>query len=103
MPLIERKIMVEGEDGKTVVRSYYVNEKPASPYRSKAGNRIDQRNRKASRFLHRKVRRDEKGYIWQMGYNHCVGHYSPGSNYSRFGGSSLNRNNNLKYATSVAG
>lgn len=50
-----------------------------------------QAEQKVRSMSHRAKAPDEKGYTWSMGYNNCVGRYSPGGNYSRFGGSSLNR------------
>src|ERR1700722_14897868 len=102
MPMIEKSIWVEGEDGKGFLKTYYVNEKPASPYAHKDGT-IVQRKVKKFREARKKswgneslgTSRPEKGYSWSMGYNHCVGKYSAGGKYSRFSGSSLNRSTQL--------
>lgn len=51
---------------------------------------------KVRRLGSKRMRRHEKGYTWTMGYNNCVGRYSADGNYSRFGGSSLNRTKQLK-------
>jgi hypothetical protein len=41
--------------------------------------------------LEEKRSRHEKGYVYTMGYGNCVGRYSPGHEFPRFSGSSLNR------------
>jgi hypothetical protein len=89
--------MVEGDYGQTIIRSYYVNEKPPSPYKNPKGTNLERRVEKAKRTYNRKVAPDRKGYTWSMGYNHCVGKYSGGMKYSRFSGSSLNRSTQLSF------
>jgi hypothetical protein len=42
-------------------------------------------------LLARRTQKDQKGYVWTMGYNNCVGRYSQHQEYSLFTGSSLNR------------
>src|ERR1700679_3412019 len=96
MPLIEKHILIEGDYGQTIRKSYYVNEKPANPYAHPDGNRTQRRTKAAKRVYNRKVSVHKKGYTWSMGYNHCVGRYSGDIKYSRFGGSSLNRSPQLK-------
>jgi hypothetical protein len=96
MPLKEKRILVEGPDQETIVRTYYVNEKPPNPY-DRYRNALQARNDKARRFVRRKVGPNEKGYIWRMGYNICAGTYSGGQRQCRWSGSSLNRNQNLRY------
>lgn len=103
MPLIEKKIMVEGPDGKCVIKEYYDYERPANPYLNKEGTR-NQRIVKQMREARKKTWGNEslgtskptKGYTWSIGYNQCVGRYSGDIKYSRFGGSSLNRSPQLK-------
>ena len=79
MPLIEKGILVEGHDGATLVKKYYVQEKPANPYTVKRERDYKAYlwDKKAKCFVRRKVAPDEKGYMWSMGYNHCVGSYAP--------------------------
>src|SRR5579863_953074 len=101
MPLIEKGILIEGSDGETLVRKYYERQKEVNRY-SKAGNLIEERRERVEKYLKRKGTkvtrsREEKGYLWQMGYNHCVGHYSPAHKFSRFRGSSFNRDKTLIY------
>ena len=99
MPLIEKGILVEGHDGATLVKKYYVQEKPANPYTVKRERDYKAYlwDKKAKCFVRRKVAPDEKGYMWSMGYNHCVGSYAPEGRKSRFSGSSLNRDKSLRY------
>jgi hypothetical protein len=102
MPLIEKKILIEGDYGQTIVRSYYVNERQVNPYAPKDGTRAD-RIVKKMRASRQKTWGNAgfstsspgKGYTWSMGYNHCVGKYTGGVKYSRFTGSSLNRSRQL--------
>jgi hypothetical protein len=105
MSQILKKIWVEGPNGETLVREYYVNEPELNPYRKPVsenekgelvgGTPLELRNRKAKRQMARKIRGDELGYTWTMGYNNCVGRYTQGGKYPRFSGSSLNRNRQL--------
>jgi hypothetical protein len=99
MPLIERSFYKEGRDGQTVVQSYYVNEKRKSPYAHPDGTKVERAAKRAAKYLKesKRVTRSahEKGYTHSMGYNQCSARYST-SRYSRFSGSSLNRNPQLK-------
>ena len=99
MPLIEKAILIEGHDGATLVKKYYVQEKPANPYTKKRERDYKAYlwDKKAKCFVRRKVAPDENGYMWSMGYNHCVGSYAPEGRMSRFSGSSLNRDKSLRY------
>lgn len=45
-------------------------------------------------LLARRTQKEQKGYVWTMGYNNCVGRYSQEAEYSLFSGSSLNRSLN---------
>jgi hypothetical protein len=49
------------------------------------------RRRQVREKLAERRSRNEKGYQWSMGYNMCCGRYTGGEEFSRFGGSSLNR------------
>lgn len=42
-------------------------------------------------LMARRTHKEQKGYVWTMGYNNCVGRYSSESEFSLFTGSSLNR------------
>jgi len=103
MPLIERHIYVEGQDGKQEIRTYWRNDKEENPYaRAKAERKQKQQEERREKKIERHKRHwratavREKGYTWSMGYNQCVGRYSGEIKYSRFGGSSLNRSPQLK-------
>jgi hypothetical protein len=91
MPLISNTILVEGPGGEAVTRQYYTTGKPLSPYGNPAKDRRDERYRRVRALMHKKVSRDQPAYTWSMGYNNLVGRYSPGGNYAKFSGSSLNR------------
>jgi hypothetical protein len=102
MPLIERHIYVEGQDGKQILRTYYHNEREETPYGKARAERKEAKREERSKLQiarHQRYWRAtsfrEKGYTWSMGYNQCSGRYSPGNRYSRFGGSSLNRSPQL--------
>jgi hypothetical protein len=95
MPLISKSIWIQDYHGEAVEKQYYVNEKPVNPYKSAAGSAQEIRDRKVRQLGGRKIRPDELPYTWSMGYNNCVGRYSPGKKYPRFSGSSLNRNKQL--------
>jgi hypothetical protein len=97
MSLIRKGILIEGPDGETLVREYYIDEKPRNPYGEARRNAIDERNKKVRSFIHRRTSKHEKAYSCQMGYNHCVAHYSAGRRYCRFAGSSFNRDQNLRH------
>jgi hypothetical protein len=94
MSLITKTIWVEGPDGQQVERTYWEKDGiEINPYRKK---------RKVGKLMQKTARgtaRDGKGYTWSMGYNNLVGRYSPGGEYSRFGGSSLNRKKKPKDET----
>lgn len=103
MPLIEKHIYVEGQDGKQEIRTYWLEERSENPYEKQKEERRQKKmeeRRKKKLDSHQKYWRatyvKEKGYTWSMGYNQCVGRYSQGVKYSRFGGSSLNRSPQLK-------
>ncbi len=97
MPLIEKHVVEEGPDGSRIDRSYYVREKPANPYGDRARSAAARRGAAVRRVVNRRVVPHERGYMWTMGYNHCAGTYSPAGNFSRWSGSSMNRNKNLQY------
>jgi hypothetical protein len=106
MSQILKKIWVEGPNGETLVREYYVNEPGPNHYRpvpvteNEKGEFVGGTARrrvikKIRRTVAKRIRTDELPYTWTMGYNNCVGRYVPGGNYPRFSGSSLNRNKQL--------
>ncbi len=49
------------------------------------------KHRPAAELMRRRTCKNEKGYTYSMGYNMISGRYSPGGDYGRFSGSSLNR------------
>jgi hypothetical protein len=91
MPLITKKIWVEGKDGKQELRTYWERERPVNPYAKEGGTGTQKKKQKVRRMARRKTGPDERGYSWSMGYNNCVGRYTGEVKYSRFTGSSLNR------------
>lgn len=100
MPLIERHILIEGPNGEAVDRIYYDRELAHNPYTVAKKKRND----KIQEILHRPIRenkvhqsKDARSFVCSMGYNHCVRHYSPAGKYSRFSGSSLNRDKKLQH------
>jgi hypothetical protein len=95
MPQILKKIYVEGPGGESILREYYVNERPPNPYKPKEGTRVERWRKKVTKYGGGRTAPDVLGYTWTMGYNNCVGRYSPGGKYARFSGSSLNRNKQL--------
>jgi len=80
-----RYILREGPDGLTIRDEIQLN-----PY-SWAGKINKDPLTPKMRETVRRVSKPEKGYVWTMGYNNCVGRYSGGDPYSLFSGSSLNR------------
>ena len=91
MPLIERHILEEGALGETVIRTYWVREKPANPYKTDRRTVKARTDEKIRSMMRRGVPPEIKPYTWSMGYNNCVGRYTGEQKYSRFTGSSLNR------------
>lgn len=81
MPLTIRKEWIDGPAGERVEREVYEHISPV---------------RKMRQRLNRGTSRDRPAYLWKIGYNHCVGTYSPGGNFAPWHGSSLNRNKMLK-------
>jgi hypothetical protein len=97
MPLIEKGILIEGAEGETIIHKYCVNEKAPNPYSDKWKKAQARRYDKARRAVRKRSAPHEKGHTWTMGYNNLVGMYSDGRRYSRFSGSSLNRDKSLKH------
>jgi hypothetical protein len=100
MPLIRKVILVEGAEGETLEKEYYINERPTNPYaelRKKRDRKIQEVLRRPTVENRAHLAREAPAYTWSMGYNFCVGHYSTGRAYCPFGGSSLNRNKSLRH------
>lgn len=70
---------------------------PALPEKEKLYNKYGKLIPQHRELVARKVGKQEKGYVWTMGYNNVVGRYTGGQEYSLFSGSSLNRS--LKFLT----
>jgi hypothetical protein len=79
MSLKIRKEWVDGPDGEPVEKEFY--------YMETSGSKLRER-------MTRGTPKSPAGYTWSMGYNNCVGRYSPGGSYSRLSGSSINRKKN---------
>lgn len=100
MPLIEKGILIEGPNGETMVRKYYVREQEENPYsriKKRRSEKIGEILRRPTVENKATLSKDGRVFNWSMGYNHCVGYYSPGGQYCPFSGSSLNRDKNLKH------
>lgn len=68
-----------------------------NPYGSRPCNGpASLRGKKIRALMRKRTIRNENAYTWTMGYNNCVGRFSPGGNFGKFSGSSLNRNKQLK-------
>jgi hypothetical protein len=81
MPLIIRKEWTDGPNGERVEKEFFESITPI---------------RKMRQQLSRGTYQETKAYTWTMGYNHCIGTYSSGGRYCKWGGSSLNRNKLLR-------
>ena len=84
-PFLKKYILREGPDGLTIRDEIELN-----PYSIHGKLHKDPCTPKMRETV-RRVSKEEKGYLWTMGYNNCVGRYSGGEDYSLFCGSSLNR------------
>lgn len=75
-----------------------------NPYATTGKGPAAIRRQKVREQLAKKVSKHQKPYIWRLGYNHCVGQFSPHENNPTLSGSSLNRKKKLqeKKAKAVA-
>lgn len=106
MTVITKKIVVEGPyHGDQIEQEICWNERPANPYKTAADEKRAkgyedlsyEKKRLRDLFTKRiKTAPDKPAYTWSLGYNNLVGRHSQGKNYSKFGGSSLCRNKQLK-------
>jgi hypothetical protein len=85
-----RKWFIEERNGV----SFYEEDTTAgegNPYAAGRAGPAAIRKRKIREQLAKKVSKHERPYIWRLGYNHCVGQFSPHEHNPILSGSSLNR------------
>jgi len=85
-----RKWIIEERNGV----SFYIEDTTQegyNPYRTAGEGPATIRRRKVREQLAKKTRKHEKPYIWRLGYNHCIGQFSPNEQNPTLSGSSLNR------------
>lgn len=92
-----RHILIEGENGEEIIKPFPERKGRGLPGEKKKKFMQEQAEFKDDRQGTNRVTAREPGkYTWSMGYNNCVGRYSPGGKYGKFSGSSLNRNKKIK-------
>lgn len=79
------------EEGVSGEARYFENPPKLSGGRIDAADPAAKRTRKARTQLKKKVSKEGKSFVWQLGYNHCIGRWPGQDEYPAFSGSSLNR------------
>lgn len=88
--LIEENPLVDPTSGQPMARYFEIIPDQAIKLTGGEG-RAAKRTRKAREQLKKKTSKEAKPFVWQLGYNHCIGRWPGQDDYPAFSGSSMNR------------